>query len=181
MSTVRLSETTPPAVHSIWGRLLHRDELRVEDGSDVIRIEGKDRQSAREMLGVGYFIGVWMFVAVGCLLPWRGDGAPWLRVSLFALAWGPLCFLLTQGMVAVSGGLGLLLTAKKVLSQSEGHLLMHLLPIVMITALAVYLATGVNAVCQTVGWIWLLALGVEGAGRAVRLMGKLAVVRKGGA
>jgi hypothetical protein len=180
MSTVRLSETTPPAVRTIWGRLLHRGEWRVEYGNDVVRLEGKDRQSAAEMLGVGYFIGVWMFVAAGCLLPWHGGDGTWPRWTLCALAWFPLWFLLMQFMAALSGGLGLLLIRRRVLSTGEGRLLAHALPVVMITALAVYLASGTHAFCQTVGWIWLLALGIEGAGRAVRLLGKLAVVRGGG-
>ena len=160
------------------GRVLCR-ESSAEGEKGVLHIIEGDRHSRREIATVGAFVGLWSFAATGCLLPWSGAlGPDWLRIMLCLLAWWPAWFLLMQVLTVGSGGMALILERQGVLSPRESRVFAELCACVLLAVLAVFLATEPLLVCQIVGWIWLLALAIEGVGSGLLWLMKLAVVRK---
>lgn len=168
----------PVIYRTFWGRLLCR-EPAVETEEGVLHIVAGDRHSRREIATVGAFVGLWAFAALGCLLPWAGGHWPdWARIALCALAWGPAWLLLMQTLMIGAGGMALILERQGVLSPRESRVFAELCACVLLAVLAVFLATESRLICQIVGWIWLLALAIEGAGSGLLWVAKLAVVRK---
>ena len=168
----------PVIYRTFWGRVLCR-ERTAETEEGVLHIVAGDRHSRREAATVGAFVGLWAFAAVGCILPWAGGQWPgWARITLCALAWWPAWFLLMQVLMVGSGGMALILERQGVLSPRESRVFAELCACVLLAVLAVFLATESRLVCQIVGWIWLLALAIEGAGSGLLWVAKLAVVRR---
>lgn len=173
------SEQPGPVIYrTFWGRMLCR-ERPAETVEGELRVVAADRRSPLEIAMVGAFVGLWSFAATGCILPWTGAQWPdWARIALCALAWWPAWFLLMQGVMMGSGGVALILERQGVLSPRESRVFAELCACVLLAVLAVFLATESRVVCQIVGWIWLLALAIEGAGSGLLWVAKLAVVRK---
>ena len=173
------SEARGPVIHrTFWGRVLCGQRETREAPEGVLHIAAEDRHSRGEIAVVGAFIGLWSFAAVGCVLPWTGDGGPWWRLAVCALAWWPAWFAFLQCLTITSGGLALILERQQILSHEESRVFAEMCACVLLSVLAVFLATEAVLVCEIVGWIWLLALTIEGIGRGLLWMMKLAVVRR---
>ncbi len=138
-------------------------------------LPASERSSARELTRVAAFAGWWLFVAIGCCLPWGGSEGWWIAariascIALWPLAW----LMFFQLSILVLSTAALVLEKARVLSRGEARMLIDGGVIVVYSILALALLAHECVVCRVVGGVWLLALMVEGMLRGVLFIKKL--------